>query len=146
MKKKNNIGHLFIFFISVIMLFPLSIQVVSAQSTTSMSAGSMSLAMLYTGTNALIMWAIIVAGISIGAASITFIFLGMKGLGGEIAKAFALVLLGITFQVFSYIWEGLDTYFGFVDMQHDMIIHMSLMLIGMIMFVLAAQRFLKLSH
>ena len=92
-----------------------------------------------------ILYIILLLGIVFGIYAIVVIFLGLKKLGGKISNTFKFIIVGIIFMVAAFLWTAIDTYFNILSMNYDMLVHMSLMLIGMIIFVISALKFIDIS-
>ncbi len=125
--------------ISVILFLALSPLYVYAQS---MNMSNTTSTTVYSNN---ILYIILALGILFGIYSIVVISLGLKNLGGKISNTFKFIIVGIVFMIVAFLWTAIDTYFNILSMNYDMLVHMSLMLIGMIIFVISAFKFINIS-
>lgn len=82
-------------------------------------------------------------GVAIGLVSIGVMVGSLGTVGGLVAKWVTLVLAGITLQVLALLWTTIVERLNLVEAPID--VHHLLMTIGMIFFVIAALKMLKIA-
>ena len=84
-------------------------------------------------------------GVAVGAISVVIVYSALRNIGGAFGQTFKLILFGITFQVIAIIYTLIFARFKLYAIPGGIDIHHLLMIIGLVIFVLAARNLTKLS-